>query len=101
MALSKEEMQAYVIASKRARVLAGSHERTLSPEEFDQRNKMRRSLFMKYDVEKGTKVTIDMLELKRPGNGLPPGDIENVVGSLLSTSLRKGDQLKREHFNSK
>jgi N-acetylneuraminate synthase len=101
MALSKEEMQDYVIASRRARVLAGSHERKLSPEEFDQRNKMRRSLFMKHDVEKGTKVTLEMLELKRPGNGLTPGDMEKVLGSQLSTSLRKGDQLNWDHLHSK
>jgi sialic acid synthase SpsE len=98
MALSKEEMRDYVIASRRARVLAGSHERTLSDEELDQRNKMRRSLFMRVDVEIGTRVTLEMLELKRPGNGLPPGEKENVLGRVLGVSLRKGDQLQWEHL---
>jgi sialic acid synthase SpsE len=98
MALSKEEMRDYVIASRRARVLAGSHERALSDEELDQRNKMRRSLFMRDDVEIGTRVTREMLELKRPGNGLPPGEMENVLGRALGVSLRTGDQLKWEHL---
>jgi N-acetylneuraminate synthase len=98
MALSKEEIQDYVIASRRARVLSGSNERILSTEEFDQRAKMRRSLFMKDDVERGTIVTGEMLELKRPGDGLPPGDAEKVLGHELAASLRKGDQLNWGHL---
>ena len=65
------------------------------PAEMDQRKKMRRSVIVVKDLKAGTKLTVDDLDAKRPGTGMPPEEIHEVVGRILLRDI-EGDTLLRE-----
>ncbi len=50
------------------------------PEEIEQYEKARRSIHAKVNIPKGTKITKDMLIIKRPGYGIKPKFIDMIIG---------------------
>jgi len=53
----------------------------------------RRSLFAVKDVKAGEKLTADNVRSIRPGNGLPPKELPNVIGRKASRDLKRGEPL--------
>jgi N-acetylneuraminate synthase len=47
----------------------------------------RRSLVAARDIPAGTVVTADMIAVKRPGTGIPPQDIEKLLGTAAITRI--------------
>ncbi len=56
-----------------------------------------RSLFVVKDVKAGEKFTEENVKSIRPGYGLPPKYINDVIGNLSASDLRKGTPLKWEY----
>lgn len=56
----------------------------------------RRSLFVVKDVKAGEKLTADNVRSIRPGNGLPPKELPNVIGRKASRDLKRGEPLTWE-----
>jgi len=98
MALSLTEMEAYVSAARRGVSLLGAYERELTPDEEEQKDKMRRSAFLKRPVAAGESLTEELIEFKRPGTGLDPSAIEPLLGRVFNVGLQEGDQLLGDHF---
>ena len=65
------------------------------PAEMEQRKKIRRSIVAINDLKAGTKLTADNLDVKRPGTGLPPDKISELVGKALIRDI-EGDTLITE-----
>jgi len=99
MALSLTEMEEYVSASRRAVSLLGTYERELTSAEQEQKQKMRRSAYLKRDVEVGEDLTEELVEFKRPGTGLDPSSIEPLLGRVFKMSLQEGDQLIADYLS--
>ena len=59
---------------------AGTGEKILTEYEKEMYEKGRRSLIAKKDIVKGTKITRDMIIIKRPGYGIKPKFLDQVVG---------------------
>lgn len=56
--------------------------------EDDERvSEFRRSIISAREIEEGEVITEDMLVFKRPGTGLPPGDIEYIVGKKAKRKI--------------
>ena len=55
-----------------------------------------RSLVLARDVEAGTVLTRELLESKKPGSGIPPRDIESVIGRRVRRALQRDELLKSE-----
>jgi len=53
--------------------------------------KARRSIHAKVDIPKGTKITRDMLIIKRPGYGIKPKFIDMVVGREAKKDIREDE----------
>ena len=53
----------------------------------------RRSVFVVRDMEAGDRFTRDNVRVIRPGNGLPPKAIGEIVGARATRSLRRGTPL--------
>ncbi len=53
----------------------------------------RRSLFVVEDVVRGEKLTRRNVRIIRPGHGLPPDEIDRVVGRTASRDLNRGTPL--------
>ena len=58
--------------------------------ESENKEKIRRSIVAKYDLESGHVLTIDDLDWVRPGGGIKPGLEDLLVGKKLKLAIKKG-----------
>lgn len=56
----------------------------------------RRSLYVAADVEAGDLLTADNVRSVRPGHGLPPKELPNVIGRRAARALKYGEALSWE-----
>lgn len=56
----------------------------------------RKSIFFNQDVLKGTVIKLEMLDFKRPGYGISPMEIDNVIGKKVTKDFKKGEILNWE-----
>lgn len=56
----------------------------------------RRSLYVVQDVAAGAELTPGNVRSIRPGYGLPPKELANVMGKRAARDLRRGEPLRRE-----
>ena len=69
-----------------------------SKEEYDMRTLARRSVVAKVDIDKGDTFKENNLDFKRPGNGLPPKMIYEIIDKIATSNIKKGAQLKHGDF---
>jgi pseudaminic acid synthase len=58
-----------------------------------------RSLFVISDIQEGEEFTEDNIKSIRPGNGLPPKFIDEVIGKKANKSLKRGTPLEWKHID--
>jgi len=61
--------------------------------------KFRRSLYFVKNLEKGDLIGADSIRSIRPGYGLPPKEIHNVIGRKLSKSVKFGTPVTLDCFS--
>ena len=83
MATEPEEMAKLVQHCQNVHAALGNTERIVLPAEMEQRKKMRRSVIATRDLPAGTRLTKADLSAKRPGTGLPPEKINELIGKVL------------------
>ncbi len=66
-------------------------ERVLSQGEMINREVLAKSLIVNRDIEEGTVITRDMVDIKSPGQGLQPCYIEQLIGVKVSRSMKADD----------
>jgi pseudaminic acid synthase len=59
----------------------------------------RRSLFVTKDIAAGERITLGNVRSIRPGHGIPPGDIEKVLGRMTRRDLPAGTPLRWEELS--
>ncbi len=87
MATEPAEFKALVSKCRDVQVAMGSKERKLIQQELDQRKNMRRSIVATRDINIGEIITETDLYAKRPGIGIPPNEIETVVGKRAKSNI--------------
>lgn len=75
----------------------GSENRKLSKQEFEQRKKMRRSIFTKKLVKKNEIITLKKIILRRPGIGISPDKIKKILGKKAKKDLKEGSLFKMSY----
>lgn len=78
----------------------GSKERIVITEEMEQRKKMRRSIIVTQDLEAGAVLTREVLDVKRPGDGIAPEKLEQLIGCSLRRSVAADEILTYEDIES-
>ncbi len=80
MATEPEQFRTYVKDCRDINTALGSKERRVTPGELEQRAKMRRSIIAAVDIPEGHVITEADLYAKRPGTGISPDRMEELIG---------------------
>lgn len=86
------ELRAIVAEGRNIFTALGDYQRTVSPAEIEKRRKFRRSLVALRKVLPGHLISAADLGAKRPGTGIPPEDLQYVIGRKVVREL-KPDQV--------
>lgn len=78
--------------------IRGSKELVHLESESAARKNARRSLVLTCDVQKGQRITREMLTSKRPGTGISPEKIEAIVGKVAKDFLAEDTVLNMDMF---
>jgi N-acetylneuraminate synthase/N,N'-diacetyllegionaminate synthase len=61
---------------------------------------IRRSIVATKDIPKGTQLSHEMLGCKRPGSGMPPEDMVNILGLTVTSNILADELIKWGHFKN-
>ncbi|NJO32922.1 MAG: pseudaminic acid synthase [Rhodospirillales bacterium] len=90
--LEPEELAALIMESKRAVEAMGCV--SYGPTEAERKTLVyRRSLYIVADLKAGDVLTRDNVRAIRPGLGLPPGDLDRVLGRRINSDAPRGTPL--------
>ena len=89
--LEPNELQAMVNAIRNIELSLGNGWKVPTKTEQENRSVVRKSLVAGQIIIAGTIITADMLEIKRPGNGISPTRWDEVVGSVASKDYQIGE----------
>lgn len=98
MALEGAEFERYVNDLKAARETLGTGEINPSVREYEQRAIMRRSAHYRDGYGSGSRLTLDMIEFRRPGEGLGFSEIDPLIGRVLSRDVSAGEMVVANDF---
>jgi len=87
MATEPEEMARLVQSCWNVQLAMGGTQRVVLEDELEQRKKMRRSIIVTRDLKAGSILQKEDLDSKRPGTGLPPEKMEELVGKKLTRDV--------------
>ncbi|NOH00768.1 MAG: N-acetylneuraminate synthase [Chloroflexi bacterium] len=78
---------------RRVRVALGDGEKKIYPSELNPISKMGKKLVASRDLKAGHRLTESDIALKSPGDGLPPYELENVIGKVLKRDLQEDENV--------
>jgi N-acetylneuraminate synthase/sialic acid synthase len=81
---------------RRVKVALGDGEKKIYPSELNPISKMGKKLVASRDLKTGHRLTESDIALKSPGDGLPPYELENVIGKALTKNLLEDENLSFE-----
>lgn len=82
---------------RRIKVALGDGVKTVKANEVEPIVKMSKKLVAARDLPAGHKMTLSDIAIKSPGDGLPPYELDNVVGKALKISLLEDEDI---HFDA-
>lgn len=83
---------------RNAELILGNGAKQPTSSELPIRELVRRSVTLKHELPEGTLLTRDDLVLLRPGTGIKPANLHEVVGRRLLVNLNAGSTLQWEHI---
>lgn len=93
MSIEPHEMRRFVQVVREVEVALGNSRRVLSDEERRKRNGVRRSIHANQNLPNGHILTESDLDYRRPGSGIPPDRLGEVLGRTLASAVEEGKQL--------
>ncbi len=93
--LEPHEFKALVEESQRARIALGKVHYGCTDKEIASR-KFRRSLYISQDMKQGDVLTIDNLRSVRPGLGLAPKYLSQLLGKTVNKNVKAGTPMQWE-----
>ena len=99
MSVDPDELKRMVQACDRASLLRGQPEIRVRESEQPARDLARRSLTTICDITAGDELTGTMLLPRRPGTGIPPFELDKVVGRRAARDIEAGSVLRWDDLN--
>ena len=97
--LNPEEFKAMVDAIRHVEVAMGDGVRHFSDDELEIKKIARKSIVLNQNVKKNSFIEKEMLSIKRPGDGIAPKFINDVVGKKLNKDLDANSVLKWDYLD--
>jgi N,N'-diacetyllegionaminate synthase len=101
LSLDVNDFQKLVSELRISEVSRGSDTRNLFSSESEALKYARRSLVSKIKIPKGSIITESMLEIKRPGTGIPPKFFSKIIGSIAKVNIDEDITLEWNHIQQK
>jgi N,N'-diacetyllegionaminate synthase len=92
-ALEPQEFREYVATIRRAEAALGRYHLRPSAEDLRQRQLYFVSIAADTDIPAGATITREMLVCKRPGTGLPPAQLDLLVGRTARRAIKQNQLL--------
>lgn len=92
--LEPEEFSEMVKSIRNVEKGMGNGIKKPTTDEIKIKKKVRKSIVAKKDINEGTVLTWEMLDIKRPGNGIQPKYIKELIGKKLIKNIKKDDIIK-------
>lgn len=99
MSLDPQELAITVRYIRETEVALGSSQKIVLEGEKGNQCKLRKSLVAATDILKGTILRSDMITSKRPGTGIQPSRIDDIIGRLSIVDIEKDSILEKEMFS--
>ena len=87
ISMEPHELAALKEATVNVQSILGDGVKRVQASEETAKKSARRSLIARVDIESGTALSPDMISLKRPGTGIPPTELERVIGKTTKTVI--------------
>lgn len=89
-AMDSEDVNVFRLnASVLSKIRGFKNKQPLICESFSRRN-VRKSIVAKNDIKKGEIIKESDIEFKRPGSGIPPFEMEFIIGKTATVDISKG-----------
>ena len=66
--------------------------------ELGSRKNVRKSVIALQDIDAGTVITADLLEIKRPGTGFSPNNLKKIIGKKTLRMIKKDKPIKLNYL---
>lgn len=99
MATEPEEFKLLVAKCRDIQIAMGSKTRSVSEAELEQRGNMRRSIIAVRDLPQGTVIRAEDLYAKRPGIGIAPDKMNEIIGKSVNRDIEADTLIMLEDIN--
>jgi N-acetylneuraminate synthase/N,N'-diacetyllegionaminate synthase len=96
--LDVKEFTKFVSSIRNTELLLGDGVKRMTDSEAQNLTGIRRSIVAKKDITKGTCLSEEMLTCKRPGTGISPDMMNDLVGLKVNQNLLEDEPLMWKHF---
>ena len=96
--LEPNELRDMVQSIRMVEKALGSPIKAPAGSELGVRDVVRRSIVARIDIPKGNVITMDMISCKRPGIGIPPKEIDRIIGKISNTFINKDDIIDEKYL---
>lgn len=94
--LEPQELKELVSSIRRIETILGKAERVMYKELIPLREKLAKSVATKRTIKKGEILTKQMLTIKGPGTGIPPAQLEEIIGRAAARELPEDTIIPKE-----
>ena len=98
-ALTKNEFSELLYSIKNIQKSFGTGEKLPTKSEIKNRQTNRVSIVALTNISKGTKITKDMIDIRRPGSGIQPKFFDKVIGMTTKENILKDQILEWDFLN--
>jgi N,N'-diacetyllegionaminate synthase len=89
MSLEPKELIEYIKSIRLAEKSLGMKNKQILLSEKENKKKLKKSLVAKRFIKKGQKISRNLIDIKRPGNGIRPKDIKKVLGKKTNCNIKE------------
>lgn len=96
--LEPEEFKEMVGFIRKAEEMLGDYEKQCTPDELEVKKAVRKSIFAQNDIPVGREIAKKDLVAKRPGIGISPSELKNILGKKAKKDIKAGSIIQKEDY---